>query len=521
MDYYKTDSTQVPLHQRKFSLLTAACGEVHLETTRFILDSQPALYSAHIDQLYRDEVLLATARSLSSLPSCLHNHETPGDSDHWISNRVACGEELMCLLLDGGASAQAAEIPRTDVEWATMLVSGGSATRHDDGDSQPLQSFGTVLGLASSRVGSALVKRLIGQGANVHAKEQYYYDPSSAFWQIQIPSDVTALHISSMYWNTEVIQTLLDYSGRSTTEALSCRDSNGRLPLHWAAAGPGSHECWLPDVKINNRIIGALKLLCSSSDINARDNRGATPLHHAVKGHAGCGQSIHFDNMLKFFLENGAHADLVDGNDQTVLHKLAARCLDGDPINTSLMDNLLSHGAKMLINQQDIDGNTALHLMARNLRQTQATRFLISQGANVSLINGKGNTALHECLTMGRILERQTSNGVVGPTLADERKALDEMIAILLQVGVDAMMDQTNLAGETPRQLQSKKLAQWQEIELHEIARNSQSITNYFYDGKISSEPSDDDTSYRRFGSRDHLCSKATEYLWRKSRGKP
>ncbi len=47
------------------------------------------------------------------------------------------------------------------------------------------------------------------------------------------------------------------------------------------------------------------------------------------------------------------------------------------------------------------------------------------------------------------------------------------MIAILMQVGADAMMDQTNLAAETPRQLQSKKLAQWQKIELCEIARKS------------------------------------------------
>jgi len=191
------------------------------------------------------------------------------------------------------------------VECATMLVSGWSETRYDDGDSQTLQSFGTVLGLASSRVGSTLVKRLIDQGANVHAKEQYHHDHSSAFWQIEMPSDATALHISSMYWNTEVMQTLVDHGG---TKALSCRDSNGRLPLHWAAAGPGSFECWLPDVKINNRIIGALKLLCSSSDINARDNNGETPLYHAVEGHAGCGQSIHFDNVLNFFLENGARA---------------------------------------------------------------------------------------------------------------------------------------------------------------------------------------------------------------------
>jgi len=57
--------------------------------------------------------------------------------------------------------------------------------------------------------------------------------------------------------------------------------------------------------------------------------------------------------------------------------------------------------------------------------------------------------------------------------VADRRRPLDEMIAILLQAGGDAMMDQTNLAGETPRQLQAKKLAQWQGFELQEVARKS------------------------------------------------
>lgn len=181
--------------------------------------------------------------------------------------------------------------------------------------------------------------------------------------------------------------------------------------------------------------------------------------------------------MLKFFLEKGAHAGLVDNNNQTVLHMMAIHCLDGDPINTSLMQMLISHGAE--INKQDVNWNTALHLMARNLRQTKAAQSLISQGADVSLINVKGNTALHECLSMGTILQRQTVSGIIASTIADRRKALDEMINILLHIGGDAMMDQTNQAGETPRRLQSKKLAHWQKLELREATRHKQSSEIY------------------------------------------
>lgn len=137
VDYYETDSTKVPLHKRKYSLLTAAGKEAQLETAQFILDSQPAINSAYIDQSYRDEALLATARSLTALPPSDRKHETPSDSDHWISSRIARAEELMRLLLDGGASARAAEIPTTEVEWATMVLFGGSASQHDGNNSQP------------------------------------------------------------------------------------------------------------------------------------------------------------------------------------------------------------------------------------------------------------------------------------------------------------------------------------------------------------------------------------------------
>lgn len=130
--------------------------------------------------------------------------------------------------------------------------------------------------------------------------------------------------------------------------------------------------------------------------------------------------------------------------------------MDGEPIDTPLMDILLSYGAK--INQQDNNGNTTLHLMAKNLRQVQAARFLISQGVDVGLTNSNGNTALHECLRMGILLERQMNHGPLRHTFDDQRRALDEMVAILLEVGGDTIMDLSNLAGQTSRQLQSKKL---------------------------------------------------------------
>ncbi|KAJ6149608.1 hypothetical protein N7471_000807 [Penicillium samsonianum] len=475
VDYYNTEPTKVPLHQRMVSLLTLACKDAHIETARFILDYQPALRLAHVDDSYGDEALLAAARSLTSLPIDGVRIDTPCDYDEWMNNRISRGEQLIHLHLDKGASAQAVEPPITQV-WVTRLPSGSYAEKHSD-DERPLQPS-TVLGLASSRASCALVKRLIDHGANPHAKQQYQHNPGSTFYsEFVFPLDVTAIHISSMFWNMKAVQALHDYHDSDITEPLSCLDSNGRLPLHWAAAGPGSFESRLPDDEINSRLTSTFKLLLSgypgNSNVNAPDNQGESALHYAVRAHACCGGSKHFNDLVMFLLENGADASVVDINGQTVLHKLAARCMAGEPIDTTLIGILLLHGVKM--NQQDSDGNTALHLMARNLRQTQAAKFLLSRGADVSLTNAKGDTALHECMVMGIILQRQTRKGAsLNPTLADRTRALDEMVCLLLEAAEgDSMMDQPNSAGETPRQLQSKKLVLWQERKPDAVTRNS------------------------------------------------
>lgn len=443
LEEYAADPTQTTaLDQRGFTLLNAACGSANVETVRFLLDSQPPLGTVSARDRWNETPLLSAAASLASLK--FEDADEGEDSYGWISDRIARGEELMNLLLDRGACAQDAVLSHGD-------------------DGQPLD---TVLGLAVSRASYALVERLLDEGADIHAKQQYTHRPMGAgsFGREKAsPRDVTALHLASLFWNAEAIRALLDY--QDITELITSRDSNGRLPLHWAAAGHDTRECRLPDDEISSRLIETFRLLLASnpSAINVQDEEGATPLLYAIGSHAACGGSKHADLAIRFLLEHGADASVSDSYGHTVLHIIAYRSVDGEPISTALLDLLVSHGASL--NHADKDGNTALHIMARNLRQVQAAKFLLSRGADVHARNGKGDTAFHQA-ARGIFQPRETrDNKIEDVTVADQIRAQDEMMTVLQEASADdSMMNQPNAAGRTPRQLRSETRSRWQGI---------------------------------------------------------
>ena len=285
-----------------------------------------------------------------------------------------------------------------------------------------------------------------------------------ANWEIL--AQVTALHIASFYWNTQGIQALLDRLDDIADRVT--RDSTGRPPLHWAPAGPGlCDEYLLPEDDVVPRIIGTFKLLLSdnSDTINVQDNHEATALHYAVGSHAGCGIR-HSDGAIRFLCENGADPSLQDSHGQIVLHVLALRSVDGEPINTALLNLLISHGAN--ITTTDKDGNTVLHIMARNLRQDNAGQFLLSRRADVNARNAQGNTPLHEVMR-GTLRPRDTRDKKIdNVTMAGRIRAQDEMLRVLRGAAGDRfhdLMEQPNAAGKMPRRMRDEIRSRWWEME--------------------------------------------------------
>lgn len=300
----------------KFCLLLDACGAANIDVVRFILDSHDSpenrLLLGPVDLHQRDDSgdtpIIAAAGSLMCLDKDADEVE---DGTEWIQDWISRGHQLIHLLLDRGCLAIDVVPPLLD-----DLSPGGSQVQD------------SVLGLAASRANGPLIQRLIDSGADIYLKHQHLHHARVPF-QLRMTKDhaydVTTLHLASLFYNPDAVKLLLDHQhskNNTNPDLASSRDSDGRLPLHWAASGPGGFNCRLLDKQL--RITETLRLLLDhdSTGINLVDNTGSTPLHYAAISHAMCGCSQHAELAIRTLLEYGADPRIPDGSGRTVLHLL-------------------------------------------------------------------------------------------------------------------------------------------------------------------------------------------------------
>lgn len=457
LDLYEAERTQTePLENRRFSILSTACQNGQLETVKFLLDRDPPLGAAYAADCNGRMALVCAGNALAGhmdLPSSRRKQSHYNyENVHEFSDYITKCEDMINLLIDGGASVRN-EIPPND----------GGEIQQDQSRTQ--QYIKTALGQAASRASYDLVTRLITEGADIH--ERQCFDHYSGH------RNVTAMHIASGYCNGAGIQALLDNCGvsekgdtNSVWEMVSVRDSNGRLPIHWAAM---SHQDKYPEQEEerSSRTINAFKLLLKSNpdSINALDHQSATVLHHIANSHRTCGSQLHLENIVRFLCENGADASLYDDNRQTVFHRLAFHL---NAIKPVILEVLLEHGGKSSINQVDRYGDTALHLIAKNLRQVELVHTLLSHGADVRAVNRKGETPLHMAargvLTSAVEIDELGPRSVI-PTYMHQLNAQDEIMAVLQEAAGISAMDFTSAEGKTPRQVQEERRIEWRTSE--------------------------------------------------------
>jgi ankyrin repeat protein len=367
----------------------------------------------------------------------------------------------------------------------------------------------TVLGAAIPYASYEMVSFLIANGADVHGRQIWF----SQCCGLDYGEEVTPLHIAALFWNLEAMQALMDHRGDAKlSDMVSVDDNEGRLPLHWALTGiiDRREESDNTD-EIISRMTDTVKTLLDlkPDTVNTRDQHGATAFHFAVHmhfGHVAIPQAItlllaanpsqdtlnsrngrnstalgdairpftflggsldQLADLVKSFITNGADAHSCDNKSRSILHILCSRAWP-QSIPPAFLEFLLE---TIDINRIDADGCTALHYLVKNLDQGDAIRHLVSRGADVSAIDNKGNTSLHEVMK-GQMLRKLYENAGVEPLPTGfPNRARDELIQVLLDAG--ASMDRTNDAGQAPGQILDCVLEEREKLRREDEARRA------------------------------------------------
>ncbi|KAJ5874987.1 uncharacterized protein N7529_003417 [Penicillium soppii] len=446
-----------------FRLLLDACGAANIDIVRFILDShddpENPLPLGSVDLHQRDDFgdtpILAAARSLIYPDEDANELEDEGlDRNEWIWNRITRSHQLINLLLDRGCSA-------TDVN--PPLPNDLSPWENQVQDS--------VIGLSVSRGTGPLIQRLVDSGADIYLKHQHLHDPRVPLQSNTTNTrahNVTTLHLASLFYNSDAVKLLLNHQNHKANgnpDLTSSCDSDGRFPLHWAASGSAESDCRILYKQLKIRETLRLLLDHDSTGINLVDKTGSTPLHYAASSHARCGCTQYAELAIRNLLEYKADPRIPDGSGRTILHLLGYHSHQGDPINTTLLESILSHGAN--INHTDNNAKTALHIFTQNLRQVSAAKFLIEHGADFRARNTLRETPFHTA-ARGFLNDHVRRDGRdTEVTTANKIRLQDEiMLALKNAAGEDAamLMNQPNGEGKTPRGLLEETRNRWQGI---------------------------------------------------------
>lgn len=434
-------------NDRGFHLLGIAGMSAQVETVKLLLgDPWRADFG---DVLARDRSgyspILFAAECCGAAGTRMTEDNEASEYQQIMASRA---EETIWLLLAHGASAQDSVLRGAEVQ-------------------------ATVLSLAVASASPVLVRHLLEQGAHADAKLTLEFDHRSSIIPPQPRADqvrhVIPLHIASSYANAGAVQILLDaIPGMSAHQT----DSVGRNCLHHLALGPYMSDGYSisgPCEGLSQCIAGTIKNLLAGVDnscalVNTQDQQGDTPLHYAARKIRAKNSSEDVAlETAQLFCELGADARIRGRNHETPLHGIGWLMREGEPIDTSLLDVLIAHGAA--INDVDDRGWTVLHWTTGNLAYIDIARHLLRKGGDVRAEDFRGRTALH-----------LAANGVMrgGPgvqagllTAEDQCKAQAEMMATLVESisaeEANSLLDRPDNEGKTPRQLCREKQDVWRD----------------------------------------------------------
>ena len=168
-------------------------------------------------------------------------------------------------------------------------------------------------------------------------------------------------------------------------------DSEGHTAIHWASA--------IGDIEV------VKELRNSGADLAAQNYQGETPLMRCVL-FTNCLDRQAMPAMVKELFDT---IDCVDLCQSTVVHHAAAATINRqkhhsaryylDVILNKMQEVLDSDHTQRILDAQDVNGNTAIHIAAKN-QARKCVRALLGRGASTDIPNADKITAEELILEM-------------------------------------------------------------------------------------------------------------------------
>eukprot|EP01083_Nonionella_stella_P043258 116725_1 len=190
----------------------------------------------------------------------------------------------------------------------------------------------------------------------------------------------TALHIACDKQHTQTLEILLK-NGKANPNLESVL---GQTPLMHA---------------INNRYTQGIELLLKyGADANKTnehddDNACATAMYYAIKKKT--------KKTVSLLLDAGADPTKIDANQQTYLHVVAEEAQDETlgMLFEAVSARMSKEEMTAFVNQQDTDGDTALHIAAGDDDRKNCVQYLLQNTpCDVNMLNKRGRSALSTAL---------------------------------------------------------------------------------------------------------------------------
>jgi len=241
------------------------------------------------------------------------------------------------------------------------------------------------------------------------------------------------IHNAARNGNLDKVKSLL----ANNPELLNARDNKGSTPLH-SAVSKGREDV-------------VLFLIEMGADIDTKNKNGLTPLFWAL--------DLSRNNVAKILIEKGADISIKGFRNRTLLH-MAAR--SG---STDIVKQLLGKG--LSINTPDTQGSTPLDCAVRS-GKTETAWLLTEQGGKLNTLKPESEeyeTLVNRALYRGEtnfirliveIVAELNIKDVYGATLLHRAAALGryEIVKLLIERGIDINTETDN--GRTPLYFTSK-----------------------------------------------------------------